>query len=357
MEEWRKMESYRTRKMRGVFLYSTLFVFVMSNFCLALVLHPDHEPDTSWTNRPADDVVGRWSTNASCVAISPNYILTVRHAGGGVGSSVYFGDVAYVVREVWNEPADDGKAADLRVCRIEKASGGPANLSDYVGLYTSSDEARKKKNIVTGGYGKGRGAGIPDDVNPVGYSWSGSTNQMLRWGQNQIEDAVEANTGTYISSTLTANFDEPGAAGSATEYEAAIAAWDSGCGWFIFDGEQWKLAGIGAYVEHADASYFNPPDFNMAVRVSSYDDWIESVLVEPECSGALPGDVNGDCQINFSDLETLLQYWLAEDCDMTNDFCGGADLAEPYGKIDMADYVALVSQWYQCNLVPEWGCE
>ena len=146
-------------------------MFILASPVRALVLHPEHEPDVSWTNKPVDNVVGRWTTNASCVAISPNYILTVRHAGGGVGSSVYFDGVTYIVAQVWNEPADDGETADLRVCRIEMVNGGPANLNDYVGLYTTRDEVRRKKYIVIGGYGKGRGAGIPDNVNPVGYSW------------------------------------------------------------------------------------------------------------------------------------------------------------------------------------------
>jgi hypothetical protein len=320
----------------------------------ALVLHPEHEPNEGFS-RPAGAVVGRWSNNASCVAISPNYVVTVRHANGGVGSRVYFQGIEYIVREVWNEPTDDGAAADLRICRIEKLNGSPANLNDYVELYTSRDEIGTP--IVVSGYGKGRGSGIPDERNPVGYLWSGSANQMQRWGQNQIEDIATVQSGSYQSSVLVDYFDLPGISGSQTEFEAAAAEWDSGGGWFIYQDNQWKLAGLSSYVLTLNSSRFNPKDWNYAIRISSYADWIGTNVNEPECRQQPGGDIDGDCQITMSDLHALLESWLAQDCDVTNDYCHGADLAEPFGKIDFADYAVLAGHWLQCNLEPAWGCE
>src|SRR4051794_11967160 len=66
-------------------------------------------------SRPADAVAGRWFNNASCVAIAPDYLITTRHQLGGVGTSVEFAGVPYLVAE--QTPLG---TADLRVCRITK---------------------------------------------------------------------------------------------------------------------------------------------------------------------------------------------------------------------------------------------
>src|SRR6478752_896170 len=64
-----------------------------------VILYPEDVAAAGTIPRPAGDVVGQWSTNSSCVAIRPNYVLTTRHQGGGVGTSVTFGGTQYVVAE------------------------------------------------------------------------------------------------------------------------------------------------------------------------------------------------------------------------------------------------------------------
>ena len=80
----------------------------------AVVLHTDVQDP----NHPNDAVVGRWSTNASVVAVGPNYIITTRHQGGGTGTSVVLGGVTYYAAE----EIDHG-TADLRVIRLRTATG------------------------------------------------------------------------------------------------------------------------------------------------------------------------------------------------------------------------------------------
>ena len=242
-----------------------------------VVLHTDNEP----TDKPNDDVIGRWGNNASCVAIAPNYIITTRHQGGGVGSSIFVGGNTYTATQVWNH-----SSADLRVVKIN------ANLTNYVSLYTETDE--QYKDFVLGGYGKGRGAELvtdpPENVT-YGYEWSGINNQTLRWGTNRVDGAhVNYPVGSYTSKILRADFDEDANLDiTFTAFEAAASEWDSGGGWFIKVGEEWKLAALSAYVEHIDETWFDDPNTSWTIdpdkfrgiRISSYDEWINETIPEP----------------------------------------------------------------------------
>src|SRR3989304_9329776 len=80
----------------------------------AIILHPEGEPNlAAWTDRPDDDVVGRWGSNASCVAIARNCIVTTHHQGGGASTSVQIAGVTYSIAQIWNHPT-----ADLRLVRL-----------------------------------------------------------------------------------------------------------------------------------------------------------------------------------------------------------------------------------------------
>lgn len=58
-----------------------VLVMALSQFSqlYALVLHPGREPNEAWVDRPDPAVLGRWASNASCVAVDANYILTTQH--------------------------------------------------------------------------------------------------------------------------------------------------------------------------------------------------------------------------------------------------------------------------------------
>jgi len=248
-------------------------VLIINSPAVAMVMHPDGEPPASWSDKPSDNILGRWGNNGSCVAIAPNYVITTRHQGGGVGTTVVIGGNSYTVSQVWNHAS-----ADIRIAKL-----AGANLTEYAGLYSATDEVGKE--IVLGGYGKGRGDDLTSGSGKVyGYSWAGDDNQTLRWGTNTIDASAIRSSWGFTSETLRADFD---ILSNGTDYEAAPAEWDSGGGWFVKVDDQWLVVALNAYVEHEDETWFmNPrggldPDMFWGIRVSAYSDWINSIIPEP----------------------------------------------------------------------------
>ena len=307
----------RTRgRLPGAFvLFWACLVF--STPALALVQHTDGTPP----DMPDARVVGRWRHNASAVAIGPNHILTARHQGGTSGGSVFFSNgsemVQYIIGELRTPNQDGLENADLRIARIWTTDGKPANLSSFVGLYTSGTELSKP--IVMGGYGKGRGSELTTTSGKTyGYTWYGVNNGTQRWGTNYVS-GVKSNyaVSSYVSDTILLDFDDIGT-GGCSDYESACAEWDSGGGWFIFDSvsEEWKLAGITAYADpgHAvgETWFRNPytgklrPDKNYAIRISQYDEWISQHSATWE---VLPGDANLDGLVDVGDLGILGSHY------------------------------------------------
>jgi len=317
---------YKTQEKLICVLFITAFLFYGTGPALGVVLHPDGEPNlASWTDRPDPNVVGRWGSNASCVAVSSNCVITVRHAGGGVGTSVEIGGNTYVVTQVWNH-----STADLRIARL-----CGAHLISFVGLHEDANEIGEE--IVIGGYGMGRGS----PLDSYGYTWSGLNNQTQRWGQNKVDGTEDDSTvAGYTSDVIIADFDGYGAPGprGAQPYEAAIAAWDSGCGWFIKVGATWKVAGLSRAVSHLDESWYDPPDYIDAVRISSYATWISGTI-----PGCVPRDLTVDCWVDFADFAVLARHWLDTGCQ-SPDWCEGADL-DLDGDVDWDDLDYLLEGW------------
>ena len=314
---------------RGLFII-TVLLFCETKSALGIVVHPNEgEPNLiEWTDRPDPNVVGRWGSSGSCVAVSSNCVITTRHQGGGIGTYVEIGGNLYIVTEAWNH-----STADIRIAKLYAA-----NLNGYVLLNTSGDGFGVP--VVIGGYGKGRGSPLINGGDVYGYTWSGSNNQTRRWGQNKIDTTGTGESPGYSSEVIIADFDEYGVPGKpgAQPYEAILATWDSGGGWFIYDVNEWKVAGLSRAVEHLGESWFDPPDTMDAVRVSFYAAWISSVMPE-----YVPADLTGDDWVDFADFAVLASYWQDTNCE-SPDWCGGADF-EPDGDVDWADLLFLVDNW------------
>ncbi len=316
------------------------FVIVLTCFVLcetrafAVVHHPNSEPNlVSWTDRPDANVIGRWGSNASCIAISENAVITARHQGGGIGTTVEIGGNSYVVADVCN-----CGAADLRMAKLYAA-----NLEFYTDIFSDTNEIGQE--IVVSGYGDGRGGLLQTGGTTYGYLWDNSSNTTLRFGTNEIDAVADNNTvAGYTSDVVIADFDGLGEGGFST-YEVALGAHDSGGGWFIKVGDRWKLAGVSRGVERADESWFRnnifpsirDPDMIDGVRISSYSGWAIDNL-----PAYVAGDLSGDDWVDFTDFAILAYYW-DETCQ-TPDHCEGADF-EPNGDVDGFDLRFLIERW------------
>jgi len=179
-----------------------------------------------------------------------------------------------------------------------------------------------------------------------GYQWDNSSNTTRRFGTNMIQDTNDDSAlAGFTSDIIIADFDGLGE-GQSTDYEGAVADHDSGGGWFIEVGSAWQAAGLSRAVEHIDQSWFRDrddpnvldPDYLDAVRLSSCAQWLYDTIPE-----VLPGDLNGDDYVDFSDFAAFAQFWLNSDCHAP-DWCLGADF-EPDGDVDWSDLAEFAYNW------------
>lgn len=322
------------------------FTAVLSPQTSAIILHSDNQPAPE--DRPHSDVNGRWSTNASCVVIAQNYIITTRHQGGADTTTVTIAGVPYTIDKTINHPT-----ADLRVVRLNNA-----NLTEYVSV--NFDTSEQNEVAVLAGFGVT--AGDPLTIHYLsqdytyGYPWLYPTsptpdNGILRWGTNKVVALATSTQSDYLSQLLVSQFDGP----SATDYECTIGEFDSGGGWFLQTADGWKVIGLNrGTIPFGQSWFINPndptapmPDYpndplpnyipedeqgNVlivnyldAVRISQYADWIVNT-------------------INASELQNMAVNWLRTDCDSANNFCNGADLTQNH-KVDFHDFLSLAVNW------------
>jgi len=248
-------------------MVTLIIVLAMASSVQAVVLHDNMMPE----DRPPDGLVGRWGSSGSCVVVHPDWVIASIHQGGGVGTTVQIAGVSYKVAEVRDS------SYDLRLARLVGLDGKPANLSDYADLSWETTSL-VSRDIVMGGFGKGRGSELTAFAIPYGYTWSGSSNSILRWGSNII-DAV-------YGSILVVDFDALGDA-DATMCEGANAAWDSGGGWFVWNETtgRWEVVGLSVSTERSGESRFrsktNPlvetKDRSFALAIAVCADWIVGI--------------------------------------------------------------------------------
>jgi hypothetical protein len=254
---------------------------------------------------------GLWQGSLSGTPIAPNYFITANHAGGGVGNAFVLGGVTYHTTAGFAHPT-----ADLTIWQVD------GTFPSYAPLYTGSDEVGQSAMLF--GRSATRGAPVivpgtsPAELDGLrGWHWGGPS-PALRWGENVIDEVlVDPDNGNEY---LLAEFNYDGGPN-----EATLAGGDSGGALFLLDSGIWKLAGINVAVEadfRLDPGTPSPfsaifdagglyadqgsgyelvadqatdlPASLYSVRLSAYQDWIQSTVPEPVSSpvvvaGALLG--------------------------------------------------------------------
>ena len=69
----------------------------------------------------------------------------------------------------------------------------------------------------------------------------------------------------------------------------------------------------------------------------------------------IPSDVTGDCYVNIEDAVFLANYWLNNNCQVTND-CQGADIGGD-GDVTLIDLAVFSQEWLQCNHPQNISCQ
>lgn len=248
--------------------------------------------ETAWSYQ------GNWGAFMG-TAISPHYFITAKHVDSDpvsrVGAAFTFGGVSYSTAAYHDAPA----GVDLRIWEVS------GSLPAHAPLYTGTDELGQDLVVI----GRGTQRGVEVTVSGVTKGWrDGTGDHVVRWGENTVSDLPTINGADYLAAT----FDATGGAN-----EAHLTVGDSGGGVFILDPADslWKLAGInwavdglwshdgttgsgfraaisdagGLYVGSDTDGYTLIPDETVdlpssfyATRMSSYDDWIQTVIPEPK---------------------------------------------------------------------------
>lgn len=71
----------------------------------------------------------------------------------------------------------------------------------------------------------------------------------------------------------------------------------------------------------------------------------------------LESDINGDCYVDYADLEIIADNWLRTDCNEDNNWCNGAGYwTSDVGNVDFIDFNGLAWEWMQCNNPEDPNC-
>lgn len=247
---------------------------------------------------------GRWS-GVLGTAVAPNFFLTAKHVGGGIGDSFGYDGSSYTTVAKFDSPTSD--------LTLWQVSG---TFSNYAPLFSGSNEAGKELTVIGRGTERGDAVTVPG-ASPTdlrGYLWGPNTG-VERWGRGYVGST--GNYGPGLGQMLSVPFDR----NSGLSDIATLSNGDSGGGVFIQEGGVWKLAGINYGVEtgfrtssggttfnaaifDAGGLYFNFQDGNgfqavpdqpvdiaaswVATRISSNQAWIEGITAVPEpLEGAL----------------------------------------------------------------------
>jgi hypothetical protein len=222
---------------------------------------------------------------------------------------------AYVVAYILNET---GVAAATSSTFVPTWSATPANAAGYASVFLGNVD---QTTLVGASDSNGTTTLDPIKTNPL------STIN----GDMVIEAATCGNPGSYTLSTgFTEGIDQSmsSTATGVTGHKAATGAPETPSADFSPTLNRQVIIG---FVVKALA----PPTYSdcNAVQAGGY---------------RLNSDLNGDCYVDYLDLEIIAYYWLHTDC-IALDNCQGADFAPTDGVVDFFDFSDFGPQWMQCN--------
>ena len=94
----------------------------------------------------------------------------------------------------------------------------------------------------------------------------------------------------------------------------------------------------------------------------SHNNYLEIAVTTKTCQDVqdanhgLLSDLNGDCYVDFRDVDIIAYYWLHTDCTVLNNYCGGADFIPTDGIVNFVDFSDFAVDWMQCNNPQDSNC-
>lgn len=215
------------------------------------------------------------------VAISDHWLITANHVASNTPAdhNLTIGSETYTGLEVVNHNAADDPEhtdnADLSLIRYDKTFPGFYDL--YDGSVTDTD-------TLLVGYG--RTGTVTDNPGPQTdyYNDDFSGAGTKRWGTNTVSQLYAATDSQYgyTSEGYSQRFRVED-----TDFEAGGLPGDSGGGSFIYDGSDWRLAGVNILVListrdlNGDGNDQNDYVGTFSASMPEYQTWITSVIPEP----------------------------------------------------------------------------
>ena len=226
-----------------------------------------HSGATEW------DLQGIWG-NFLGTPIAPQYFLTARHVGGGIGDSFVVNGALYLTTAFF-----DNAGSDLRIWQVDHP------FPSFASLYTGLSESGQPLLVFGRGTQRGEPVSVPGPSGSEikGWRW-GLADGRKRWGENQVDRIVdgdalvarEAAPSFGVGELLRVYFDS-----ASGPNEAHLSGGDSGGGVFIQEGLSWKLAGInyavdGSYSLTGDDAGFSAAVFDESgLFVGEAGDWVQ----------------------------------------------------------------------------------
>jgi hypothetical protein len=199
--------------------------------------------------RPPAGFIGRYN-GSSGTPIAPQWLISAKHCGGGVGSGFQLRGENYTVIE-----AVQHATMDLQLLKVDRVMPG------WHALAVSASVGQR---VVLAGFGITAGAPLAGNT---GYDWSGP--RLETWGENRI---------SFASSSLGTTFEAPGHA-NALPYESQPALNDSGGALFVADPNgTLRLAGVIVSVSGYGSAAYGSAGYSVSLTPQPVQDWIRSIV-------------------------------------------------------------------------------
>ena len=292
---------------------------------------------------PVDDrgwsETGSWQGGGG-VAIAPDYFLTAHHLGGSAGQPFVLNGVTYSTSAMTDVPG-----TDLRLVQIV------GSFPSFTAIDHQPPGSEVTQPISLVGFGHYT-HGTPLITNSIqnGWFWGSAT------GKNFAMNTVKAITTTDVGPTLDFTFDP-----LSGQNEGIYTLFDSGGGAFVLSNGKWRLAGVAysitSFYQHSgDANYLPAAIYNSSglyttdqsgnyVAASGPQHGYASEVAaswQPIDRVLLPGDLNYDAKVDFSDLVTLAShYGTTKGASYVQGDINGD------GRVDFSDLVLLAGHYGQ----------